>query len=59
MTELNVCQYPKFVDLWVRSMLSLEHMLSIAGCKTAEEMPKLGHVMISEEEFTWFVLRWS
>lgn len=59
MKELNVYRYPKFIDFWAEQDLTLKEALNLSGYKTIKT-PAVGYgyVMISDEELTWFILRW-
>ena len=55
--EVNIRKFPKFVDMWLGSGKSIEQNLRDMNIIIIKGRPL--HYIISEEDYTWFVLRWS
>ena len=55
--EVNIQKFPKFVDMWLGSDKSIEQHLRDMNISIIKGMTL--HYIISEEDYTWFVLRWS
>ena len=58
MKKLNVYRYPKFIDFWAEHDLTLKETFNLAGYKTIKKSD-VGYVEMSEQEYTWFIMRWS
>ena len=61
---VNLKDYPKFVDEWLYSSMSIEMHLVKYGIKSAVRMPTnikgwSMKYMMNEGDRIWFIMRWS
>jgi hypothetical protein len=62
MKKIYVSDFPKFKEMFWRDGLSWQATFRANGFKSVIEdhaFASADRVLISDEEYTWFVLRWS
>ena len=64
MIKFNICYFGKFLDIWTtdyRSCLDAAECMRLLGFRSARFVDdgNICYWTLSEEEYTWFVLRWS
>ena len=64
---VNLNNYPKFMQEWLNSNISIERTLQNSGIKSGLKLPSLGPITyelrlnyrMTKMDYTWFVMRWS
>ena len=61
---VNLNNYPKFMQEWLNSNISIERTLQNSGIKSGLKLPSLGpklrlNYSMTKMDYTWFVMRWS